>query len=374
MRRKRPLNSVKLFTFAFVFTVRLWAEAVSFSVAAPQLPVEPGKEAAESQAEILAQLKVQAVSEWLQGYLGNRYSQFERAVTVEFAEKHVIDYSVSRTSTNPPNVVLNGHLDTDGLKRWLRLAETKNKGGSHQLRAIAFLSSNIPGISFSASDTAQKAREITIASQIHTLLQPLFQKLNAKLTLADGGAPSGNAPRTSKEVRNLKDFAKTDGTNVAVWGQLTQCAPCGGARLDLFGYSLPQERVIAAVSEDLALSQKDYTNSDYLKSKLTPIVQQFQTDFESAVTEGRVFSSEYHLIVEGVDSYRVFKNIEASLGRQDFVSQPILKRASSKTAEFIFLSSLSIEELAGRFPQVDVGGVKLRTSRLDDSTLVARLK
>ncbi len=269
-------------------------------------------------------------------------------------------------------VVLNGHLDADALKRWIRLSETKHRGSS-QLRTLLFMSSNIPGISFTASETASKVREITIASTLYGLLTPQFQQLNARLELANGGAPAGAAPRNSEEAKDLKDFANRDGLNTAAWAQFTSCASCGGARLDLFAYSLSTHRVVVAVSEDLNLSPSSYANPEYLKTVLAPITQQFKTELESAVTDGRLFASEFRLIIEGLDSYRQFKTIEQGLTRQDFISQPVVRRAAPRTAEFEFLSTLGMDELIQRFPQTEIGGFRLRPGRVDDSTLAARL-
>ena len=47
-------------------------------------------ESQDTQSNSIAQLKLQAVSEWLHTYLGSRFSQYEHLLTTDFAEKYAV--------------------------------------------------------------------------------------------------------------------------------------------------------------------------------------------------------------------------------------------------------------------------------------------
>src|SRR4051794_12741866 len=102
------------------------AEGVPFVLSSSSLPPSPDD---VRQTALIGRLKYQAVVDYLQRLMGSRYSKYEELVTPEFAEKYVLDYQVNRLPGKSA-IELNGHLDGDALKRWVRVTETKAAGTS----------------------------------------------------------------------------------------------------------------------------------------------------------------------------------------------------------------------------------------------------
>jgi hypothetical protein len=363
-------NFVRILVLSLMLSGSLFAEAVPFSVSAVQPTPEAGKEnskeaAEDAEATLISQLKQQAIADWLQGYLGNRYSVFEKLITKDFAEKYVLDYSISRSNTTPPNLVVSGHLDSDALKRWARIADSK-KGGN-QLSAILFMSSSVPGLTFGAQETATKTKEITVASTLYNLLSPTFSHSATRLNVAQT-APSA-APKLASEVHSLRDYLQ--GANAAVWVELSPVSGSSGVlRVDIYGYN--SDRILFALSEDIAVANPDFANPEYLKTALNGIAQNFRAEWESATAEGRLNSVDFRIIHEGLSSYRDLKLFESALSHQDFVNQLILRRAAFHSVEFEFGTALNNEEVAERLVALQPGNRPLKVSKIDSRTIVIR--
>ncbi len=370
------MNSVKriLVSIFLLFSFCLYAEEIPFSVSGnpgPTAQGAPNLDDPEQQASLIAELKTRAINEWLQGYLGNRFPQFEKQITPDFAEKYISDYKVARLGNDRNTMQLTGHIDGDSLKRWVRLSETKK--GTNVIRPVFLLSSTIPGLTMSPGETSERIRNSPLAEGIFTQVNHQFQRLNAKLYAADRPAPLSNPPKDENDIYSLRDYGNQMGnSNTAVWVYLAPCASCGGARIDTFLYSLSSTRLVFALSEDLPLQPKDFSNPERIKAVLAPVFQQFHLEFESAVSEGKLLSSSFRIIVEGLESYRLYKLIENEMNRMDFISQPTLKQVVSHAAEFNVLSSLPSDELAQRIQSVDFNGYHLKPQRVDPRAIYVR--
>lgn len=320
----------------------------------------------QAESQDVSELKRQAVLDYLARALGPRFQQYEKAVTPEFAERYILDYKVSRSGGN--RVQLTGHLDAEALKGWIRLSETK--GGKNAFRPMLLISSSIPGLTISPKETASKVRESALGQQILSEATAAFQKVNAKLTVPDGGPSLSAPPRAEGEIRTLRDVG--EGYSCALWVHLSPCKSCGGSRLDLFVYNLGQARRVLGKSEDLALSGGDFNSAPRVKTALKAPFAEFKNDLEEIVSNGQLFSSSYRLVVEGVESYRAYKRLETEIGELDYLNQVVLKRVEPKVAEFEVLSSLGGEEVLSRLDGETFNGFRLKPVRVDSHHLVVK--
>jgi hypothetical protein len=332
------LNSVKRFIFITVVlfsslvAVRFsYADAAPFSVAAPAS--QEGSRYGEQQAPLIAQLKYRAVVEYLQNLIGPRFRNYEKMVTPEFAEKYILDYRVGRLASDKNQLEVAGHLDSDSLKRWVRVLEAKARGNSI-LRPVFILTSTADSV---------RGRENLVAPWLASVVNGQLQKFNIHFTT--GRAPQVTPPKTEAEIRSLKDMLP--GYNLALWANLSPCKTCGGLKSDWYLYNLSQARLLAARTDDISSDGRDLISSDKTKRTFAGAAKQFQGDFEGLVSSGELFGTLYHLTIEGIENYRMYKSIEAELGRMDFVSHATLTRAehSKKSAEFDLVSQFTAQEL-----------------------------
>ena len=335
----------------------LWAASgVPFEVSGTQDP------------QGLPQLKQQAVMQLLQRYLGNRFDAYESQITPDFAEKYILDYKVSRA---PGKMILSGHLDGEALRGWVRLSETKR--GSNVVKPVFLLSSTLSGLTITPNQTGAKIREGGMAAIFLAEANQSFQKLNTKLGTVEGGNPGAvRPPSQESELKTLKDFAQGAGYNAALWAHLVPCRSCGGTRLDLHVYHLATQRQVLARSEELALSASDFTNATKLRNALKTPFSNLKTDLENAISDGSLFNFSYRLTIEGLESYRSFKQVELELAQLDYISQSVLKRAQPQVAEYEVLSSLPIEELSSRLSAETFNGFGLKPVRVDSRELTVR--
>lgn len=326
----------------------------------------------DQQSSLIAQLKYRAVYEWLQGYLGNRFPQYEKAVTNDFAEKYVLDYKVSRVGNNRESLQLAGHLDGESLKRWVRVLDTK-KGGGTSVKPLLVLSSSLTQFPLNAQSSAERVRDSAFGQQIASFMNHEFQRVNTHVTPVEGSFPLSQPARFENEIRTLRDFGVQSGGNCVVWVNLSPCSTCAGyARTDIYLYSLSAPRLVFVESEDLQLRGSEFSSQDRIKSALQSVFQQFHASFDSVVSEGKLLNSEFRVILEGLDHVRSFKAFETELGRSDFASQPVLRRAESKTAEFSVLSPLGVEELVQRIQSLELSGRRISAQRIDSRSLLVR--
>lgn len=354
----------------------LFAEGVPFKVSSSSLntaPTTAGQsiENGDPESTLIDELKYLAVSNWLQDYLSQRYNQFDKYVTPEFAEKYILDYKVSRTGTPSGGLDLIGHLDGEALKKWVRLVDSKSKA-SNQIKPLFIISSQLPGLSISPGETAHKLRDSSTAQLLSQMTQQQLNKLNAHLSPLESSLSIESPPKNSSEIQSLTSLARERGQSLVLWESFSTCPGCTNPRFDIFLYNTQTQNISFVVGDDLALSMKDLTNTELLKRSLLPIFQQFQSELEKTFSEGSLQETPFKLILENVDSYRALKTAEAELSRGNGFSSPIFKRVGKKTAEYEVKSSLSIEELAVRVQSTVLPGFKTEVSKVDSSTLVVR--
>src|SRR5207245_203272 len=111
-------------------------------------------------------------------------------------------------------------------------------------------------------------------------------------------------------------------------------------------YNLAASRLATGHSEDLALGSPP--SPEKLRTALRAPFQQLRNEVESGVSEGTLLTASHRLIVESLDSYRIYQQLEGELGRIDFVDQAVLKRAESKLVEFELLTPARDEEISQR--------------------------
>ncbi|MFM8316507.1 MAG: hypothetical protein ACKOA8_19675 [Deltaproteobacteria bacterium] len=377
------MNFGKLILGSLIITRLLLAEGEPFRVSSSSLTPQqsstgqatPGDsqstEGVDTESNLISDLKYLAVSNWLQNFLGQRYTHFDKYVTPEFAEKYILDYKVARSNQPAGNLDLVGHLDTDSLKKWVRLMDSKSKG-SNQIKPLWILSSNIPGLSLSPSETAAKIQDSSTAQLLHQLAQNSVQKLNAKLSPLETSLSMEAPPKNSSEIQSLTQYASRLGDTLVVWGNLSLCPGCTQPRFDILVYTTQSQTLSFVVGDDLQMSSKEIPQTESLKKSVLPIYQQFQNELENAFSEGWIQDTPYKLIIETIDSYRVLKLVETELSRGNGFSSPVFKKAMGKSAEYEIKSALSIEELGQRIQAATIPGFKSQVSRLDSSTLLVK--
>ena len=364
------MNLGKLAALFFLLSQLVLAEGVPFQVSSKELKTpQPSEgqttENIDPESGMINDLKYMAISNWLQSYLGPRFTQFDRYVTPEFAEKYILDYKVTRS--NPPGAIeLIGHLDGDSLKKWVRLVESKNKG-SNQIKPLWIVSSNLPAFNLSPSEMSTKIKDSTTLQLLSQLTQNPFQKLNTRIAPLDSSINLEAPPKNESEIQSLTSWAARQGDTLVVWEAFTTCSGCSVPRFDIFVYNTKTQELAFAVGDDVTLSSRDLSNSEVLKRTLLPVFQQFQAALENSFSEGTIQDVSFKIIFENVDSYRTLKMAESSLSRDNGISSLVFKRARDKTAEYAIKSSLTTEELAQKLQNQP--GFKAQVSRVDSSTL-----
>lgn len=347
-----------LFLFFLAFSQKLLGDTSAFSVTAP---APTGAQYNQELNGVVADLKLRAITDYLQKYLGSRYKNFEELVTPEFAEKYILDYKIGK-STNDRNIIeVTGHLDADSLKRWIRLTDTKSRGGN-ALRPVFLFTSTMPGYTFTTGDSP-KVRESSIFQALHSLASTNLQKFNVRLTSPSSARLSASQPAKSEsDIRALSSSFIPAGFNTALWFHLTPCKTCGGSRLETYYYNLAQNRILISRADDLAMEPKNLASADRFKKLVQPLVKQFQSDFEGLSSSGELFGTVYHVTVEGIETNRAYKAIELELSRLDSLSHSQLVRVEfiKKLADFEVTSQLSLEELKESLKQTDFARANLR--------------
>jgi hypothetical protein len=373
------LNLGKWILSALVLSNVIIAEGIPFRVSssalAPTTTTLPqGKPTQDSdpEANLINDLKFLAVSNWLQTYLGPKYSQFERFVTPEFAEKYILDYKVNHSNQPTGNLDLIGHLDGDSLKKWVRLVESKAKG-SNQIKPLFIMSSNLPDMIFSPSDTSTNARDSHTGQVVEHLTQQQFQKLNAKIYPLDSLMSFESPPRSNADIQSLTAQAARLGYSMVIWEAFTTCPGCTQNRFDIFVYNNSSQNLSFVTGDDVQGSVKEWGNTELLKKSLTPVFQQLQAELENAFSEGMMQEVNYKLVIDGVDSYRALKVAESELEQESGFSNPVFKKAVGKTAEYQIRTALSLEELIQKIQGTPFPGYKSQVSRLDSTTVLLRL-
>jgi len=368
------LNSIKnqisallfalIFSSYFLSSTPSQAEEAAFSVSAT---------ATGDSGDLTGNLQYQAVVEWLQRYLGNRFAQYQGKVTPEFAKRYILDYSIGHPSADRNQVVLSGHLDAEGLKKWVRVAEAKRGGSS--LKVLFLLSSTLPGISLYASATATGLHDSQLAQTLYNESNAVFHKFSTRATPASNPKLSISQPPTSQtEMKGLQEYGISEGYNTALWIQLAPCKACNESsiRMDTYLYNLIAPRLALSRSDELPLQTADLVKPEKLRSAVHFPLEQFRSDLEDQASEGTLFTAAHRLIIEGIDSYRVYQQVESGISRMDFIDQSVLKRSEPKLAEFELLCSMKPDELYARLQQAEPGGFHLKPVRIDPQALVMR--
>lgn len=340
-----------------------------FTIASESLPPLPEGTAAQS---ALLRLKQQAVREYLQKVLGPRYEKYDAMITPDFAERYILDYQVNRQSSDSTQMEISGHLDVDALRQLVRVSETKALG-SQTLKPLFVLSSTLPTLTWDPRQTAQTVKQNPFAQSLLKQLGEQFQKFNAALTTTeDTGLGMTRPPTREAEIRSLRSYGMTAGFNSVVWVNLSTCKRCG-TRVDFHLYNLTQGRHVLSVSADAELEPSELNDPKKVAKALGKSLQDFGAGFEESVSKGTLFAMEYRVIVEGLDSYKAFKQVDAALGKQDFVLlPPTVSRSEKGSAEFRILSPLQPRELFQRFHVAQFPGLTLRPVRIDSQTVTVR--
>lgn len=357
----------KLVLLGILLSQLALAEGVPFVLSSNSLPPSPDD---SHQSALIARLKYQAVVDYLQRLMGARLQKYEDVVTPEFAEKYVLDYQVNRTPGRT-SIELNGHLDGDALKRWVRVTETKAAGAS-SLKPGFILSSTVPGLTLLPKDTPGRVRDTTVGQTLFSMVSAVFNKVNARLSpIEEGGLSLTEPPKRDSEMRSLRDYAISASRNSVAWVALSVCKGCG-IRVDFILYNLTQGRLVVAKSDNVQLDAKDFSNAERIRTVLKEPLHEFSQDFEEAISGGSIFASAHRVIVEGLDSYRAYKQVEAGLQTQDFVVGASLKRSEPALAEFQVLTPLSTKDLAQHFTTAVFNGFALKVAGSDRDSVTLR--
>src|SRR5262249_30517567 len=151
------------------------------------------------------------------------------------------------------------------------------------------------------------------------------------------GLSLAEPPRREDELRALRSYGIGASRNAIAWAHLSPCKGCG-TKVDLIFYNLAQNRLVIAKSDQVGLEPKDFSSADKIRAALHDVVHDFAGGFEETVSSGSLFAASYKVIVEPLDSYRGYKQVETGLASQDFIVQAVLKRSEPALAEFQVLS------------------------------------
>lgn len=361
------MNFVKHLFFLFLlFNSCLTFAETPFSVAAP-LEGENISEPQDSEdtplKSLLARLKQDAVILWMRNQLGDKASNFEKKVTPEFAESYILDYRVDRKGENKNIIQLSGHLDTDALKGWLRVSETKMASGSQLKLALV--------ISFQSATELSDEQENNLFAATEKGLNQELKKLRLSVS-SPFPPPFSLPPKGEAGISQLSQFFEPKGFNTVIWLHINQCATCPGARLDLYSYSLSQNFLMTALSEEVPGLLNSLKSSDGVNQLCEPFFKDFQKDFERAIAEGKTKSALVTLTIDGIGNYRDYKKLEYVLSQQSFWSDWVPKSFTQSTAQFEALSPLNASDVARRIEALSLSSGKLQLVRVDSRNVVMR--
>lgn len=370
------MSIVKLVLSFCLWVTLAIAEGVPFKVSSSSLSVPPSSVAQnnteeDSESTLINDLKYLAVSNFLQNYLGARYTQFDKFITPEFSEKYILDYKVIRSGAGTTGLELVGHLDGDALKRWVRLVDSKTRG-SNQIRPLFILSSNLPGLSFSPAETSLRLRDSAIAQILSQMTQAQLKKLNTQLVPLDSSLGLEAPPKNESEVQSLTGSATRRGESMVIWETLSLCPGCTSPRLDIFIYNGQTQNLAFVVGDDLSITGRDFTNTEMFRKSLTPVFQQFHTELENALSAGTLQEKSFKVIFENIESYKTLKAIETQLNQGNGYHTPVLKKVAAKSAEYEIKSSIPVEELGTKIQSTLPSGLKPQVTRSDDSSLIVK--
>lgn len=351
----------------------------SLPPAQPSTADAPAESSGE--ANLIERLKQMVVLDYLRSALGGRFQEYAPQVTLEFAEGYILDYKVNRkdaggapaTAGGVPYLELSGHLDVEGLNRFIRLNETKARG-SASLRPVFVISSEVPGLSYAPGNTGAVARQSTLGVTFFQNLGKVFRKFNTELGLVGDRSLLLTAPAEGpSQVADLKDYASIGGFNSVVWVHLLTCrSPGCGMKAEIHTYNLSQGRRLFVQSAPLKVSVSDLNDSAKVEAAVEPLIRDYATKFEESVSKGTLFSTSYRLVVKNVDQYRSYKKLKMALAKLEYLVQAVPKRVKANEAEFQVLSPLSGRELAQRLQSTAFQGFQLTASSADNSQVDMR--
>lgn len=370
------MNLDKIILLVLLFTQLVFAEGIPFQVSSKDLNTQQtattqNTEEVDLESQTINDLKYLAVSNWLQSFLGPKFSQFDKFVTPEFAEKYILDYKVSH-SNQPRIIELIGHLDGDSLKKWIRLVDSKAKG-ANQIKPLWIVSSNLPGFNLLPSEMGNKIKESSTLQLLAHLTQTPFQKLNAKIVPLETAINLETPPKSKSSIQDLTSWASRQGDSLIIWETFTTCPGCTNPRFDIFVYNTNTESLAFVVGDDINISMRDFGNTESLKRHLLPIFQQFQSSLENSFSEGSIHDKTFTIIFENIDSYRSLKLAESVLNVNNGITSSVFNKAKDKTAEYEIRTSQSAEEVAQKLEGSSLGALKLQVSRKSSSTLGVKI-
>lgn len=351
---------------ALFFAITAVADQKEFRVSSADIEPLP---AGSPQAAWISRLKQLAVTDFLKARLGAKFSQVEPLVTPEFAERFVIDYRVNRGATDKNVMELVGHRDTDALKRWVTLNEAKLGVG---WKPAFVFSSTVPGLSFGPKESSKRTKDSAIGQAVLGAIAPALQRSNIRFLIPNEWNSSlVTPPRGEDDMRTLRSSVSTGGLNGAVWAHLSPCPGCG-TKLDIYLYDLNRPRLLWARTDELKLEPRDFASSEKVKRVVREALKDFTSDFEDVLSSGLMTSHPLRVVVENLDSYRTFKNLQSEFSQLDFAVRSLLKKSSLRTAEFEIMTQLSTEEFAQRLQQETFPDIKLVVRSRDDDSIFVR--
>lgn len=321
----------------------------------------------ENQTALISQLKQQAVTNRLREMAGDEiFKQLEKQVTRDFADQYVMDYKSRRVGADRNQFEVSGHLDLDGLKKWLRLLEAKRGASSSN---VFILSSTVAGLTFSPAQTVQRVRDNAAAQAIFSSVSSSFGRVNQKVILTDTAAITALAP---PKVEDTSVLASVTGQNGAIWIHLTPCKSCGGMRADAHYYHPNQGKLIFVRSEDIAATSADLLIVAKAKEKLSGLTQGLISELEEYLSRGGLSGQSIAIKVEGVASYQGFVALREQLEKLDYVNQATSVAFETKRATFETVTPLDANTLAERLQNEKFSGFRLKTQSVDSRNISVR--
>lgn len=371
MKRTHGLSSINIFLFLIValtaFGEALRAEdGITFQVSSPLAEDYSGQ-----RLKYLSDLKHRAVIEWIQSNVAAGSVNVDE-LTNEFTEKYILDFKVNRGRVSGQDVLqMTGHLDGVGLQRWVRLLRAKNEGES--LRALLILSSDYSDDRLYASQTRLSTQGKTLGQVSYRLFNQALSKYNSGIDTVDlRGLPMSTPPRKRGKIARLADFGPLKKYKTALWLHYSPCPRCGGSRLNLFFYDLGQSRLSIAQSHNLQLQPSDTYAATRVEKALENSLASFESKMDELIKGGGLFSSVFHMIVQGIQNYPAFLQLEKELESSRQVLKSTLREAAPGGAKFEIMSPVDVKAFSAQLPNEVFKGFKLEVLRIDSGTLVVR--
>lgn len=341
----------------FLISVEAFSEGTPFKIS--------GKIKEAGEEETIAELKYMAIMEWLNK---SSFKSYNEKLEPNVVDSFILDYKFERLKSEN-EIVLQGHIDTQGLIGWLRSKEMKKYAPS-TLKPLLIISSEISGLILPGGKTTENIKTSAIATKIYEMIGGLMNKMDLKIELFnDNNFPFQRPPEKNKNIKRLKEYTKSN--NCIIWAHLAPKNTKNIVRLYL--YDLTHGEVVHIESAALNLPIGEYSNAALIKNELSQMVRSFEERFQKTINSEILISNLYIVTVENI-SLKTLSILKRELPKEPYINLLDLTLLQGAKATFKLYSMLDINDLIHKLQNISFGGLNLEMEKIGYNNIKAIIK